>query len=507
MPLSQSSKSLSLTEFMQQWNNAAPFLSVRTSGSTGTPKTISVPKASMVASARKTIAFLQLHEGDSALLCMPLDFIAGKMMVVRSIVGNLNLIAVEPSSHPLAQLQPDTPPITFAAMTPMQVWDTIQQPNEERILRQVRHLIIGGGAISTPLAQRLADFPNFVWSTYGMTETLSHIAMRRINGPEASDAYIPLSGVSLGSDSRGCLTINAPDIVPHELVTNDVVQWVPSPSKASTSAPHFRIVGRLDNVICSGGIKVQAEEVERILEPHISAPFMVSWFADDRLGQAVSLVVQTSAPQYEKPSAPSTHVFSEASLLELCRSLLPRYWVPKHILFVPQLPRTQTGKVRRNAFATLSFHAKKFKDLTIDELYALLHTRSQVFVVEQNDVYQDLDYDDQQAIHIWLSDDETQTAPRILAMARICPRATHLTEVSIGRVITTERSSGFGRFIMSHAIAIAQTEFDAKIIDIQAQQYAIGFYQKVGFQVTSDPFILDGIPHVDMRWQKETATL
>lgn len=145
----------------------------------------------------------------------------------------------------------------------------------------------------------------------------------------------------------------------------------------------------------------------------------------------------------------------------------------------------------------ISLHKKSFRELTTDELYELLRVRSEVFVVEQDCVYQDLDYDDQQALHIWLTDGD-----KVVALARVCPAGTHMKEISIGRVITTERGKGYGRQIMLAAIEAAVEHFSAELIDIEAQQYAKGFYERVGFVQSSEPFILDGIPHIKMTWQK-----
>ncbi|MBO5629295.1 MAG: GNAT family N-acetyltransferase [Aeriscardovia sp.] len=145
----------------------------------------------------------------------------------------------------------------------------------------------------------------------------------------------------------------------------------------------------------------------------------------------------------------------------------------------------------------LVLHKKLFRQLTTDELYELLRVRSEVFVVEQNCVYQDLDGDDQKAIHLWLTLDD-----KIVALARVCPAGTHMTEISIGRVITTERGKGYGRQIMLHAIRAAIEHFGATLIDIEAQEYAKGFYEGVGFKQSSDTFMLDGIQHIKMTWRK-----
>ena len=142
-------------------------------------------------------------------------------------------------------------------------------------------------------------------------------------------------------------------------------------------------------------------------------------------------------------------------------------------------------------------HIKTFQELTTDELYELLKVRSEVFVVEQNCVYQDMDDDDQRSIHLWLT-----MADKLVALARVCPAGTHMKEISIGRVITTERSKGYGKQIMLHAIDVAIEHFGATLIDIEAQEYAKGFYEGVGFKQSSETFILDGIPHIKMTWTR-----
>ena len=147
----------------------------------------------------------------------------------------------------------------------------------------------------------------------------------------------------------------------------------------------------------------------------------------------------------------------------------------------------------------VTLHKKSFHELTTDELYELLRVRSEVFVVAQNCVYQDLDGDDQQSIHLWLTVED-----KVVALARVCPAGTHMEQVSIGRVITTERGKGYGKQIMLHAIDAAVERFGATLIDIEAQEYAKGFYESVGFKQSSDTFMLDGIPHIKMTWIKTT---
>ena len=306
---------MNLDEFLREWSAPGCKLLVHTSGSTGQPKALWVEKRRMEASARITCQFLGLKPGDTALLCLPLDYIAGKMMVVRALTCGLRLVSLPPSSHPLAQMDGGCEA----------VWSSLQVPQERQRLMGIRHLIIGGGAIDDALAAELKSFPNAVWSTYGMTETLSHIALRRLSGSEATEWYTPFSGVALALSSEGCLIIDAPLVCQQTLVTNDVAELLPD--------GRFRILGRRDNVVCSGGIKIQIEEVERLLKPHLAMPFCVTKRKDARLGEALVLLVQSPA--------------DIAPLQSICRRVLPRLWKPRRIIGVPRIPLTATGKIAR----------------------------------------------------------------------------------------------------------------------------------------------------------------
>ena len=322
---------MSLEEFLSEWNNDSPFVHVQTSGSTGAPKPMLAEKRRMLASARITNDFLGLHEGDTALLCMSLDYIAGKMMVVRSMERGLKLFTVEPSGHPLNHCQSaiDDCKIDFAAMVPMQVYNTLQVPEERERLMGIRHLIIGGGAIDDALGAELKNFPNAVWSTYGMTETLSHIALRRLSGPEASDWYTPFPSVQVSLSDEGCLVIDAPEVCPECLVTNDI---------AEISTQGFRILGRKDNVICSGGIKIQIEEVERHLRPFLRAPYLISKRPDPKFGEVAVLLTEDSVDEAR----------------QVCERVLPKYHLPRHYLHVDHLPLTETGKPARQQAAGIA---------------------------------------------------------------------------------------------------------------------------------------------------------
>lgn len=311
--------------FLTEWHDENPTLLVHTSGSTGKPKPMLVEKRRMEASARITCRFLGLKAGDTALLCMPLDYIAGKMMVVRALTCGLQLLRVEPAGHPLSSSHcPSATKIDLAAMVPLQVYNSLQVPEERERLRAVRHLLIGGGAVDEAMQAALRDFPHAVWSTYGMTETLSHIALRRLNGAMASQWYTPFDGVQVSLASDGCLVIDAPAVHDGPLATNDMAEL-----RADGS---FRILGRKDNVICSGGVKIQAEEVERLLRPHLSIPYLITRVGDERLGQSVVLLMEQGSATVAQA---------------VCRRVLPKYWQPRHILTVDHLPMTSTGKPAR----------------------------------------------------------------------------------------------------------------------------------------------------------------
>ena len=311
---------MDLKEFLAEWHNDSPTVLVHTSGSTGKPKPMWVEKRRMEASARMTCDFLGLREGDTALLCLPLDYIAGKMVVVRSLVRGLRLVCVEPSGEPLGT---ETERIDFAAMVPMQVWSSLRVPEQRERLMRIRQLIIGGGAIDDALARELVGLPNQIWSTYGMTETLSHIALRRLNGPEASEWYTPFAGVTLSQTAEGCLVIDAPLVYDGQLITNDIAELA--------NDGRFKILGRKDNVICSGGLKIQAEEVERLLSAHLREPFIITKRRDEKFGEVAVLLTEGDT----------------AAAKTICEQVLPKYWQPRAYVHIDRIPLTATDKPAR----------------------------------------------------------------------------------------------------------------------------------------------------------------
>ena len=362
---------MTLEDFLSEWNNDSDRVLVHTSGSTGKPKPMMVEKKRMLNSARITCDFLGLKPGDSALLCMSLDYIAGKMVVVRSIERHLHLISVSPGGHPLKDInlkdangKDVNGEITFAAMVPMQVYNTLQVPEERERLTHIRHLIIGGGAIDASLEKELRSLPGniAIWSTYGMTETLSHIALRRINGDEASEWYQPFDSVKISQTDEGCLVIDAPLVCAETLVTNDIVEIEPyiynKVEKHDKEEKHdkveklrFRIKGRKDNVICSGGIKIQIEEVEEFLKPHLEKPFMLAKKKDEKFGEIAVLL--TEDEDLKKVEATIRRLLSGKSddSNKSSESKSHKYWIPREYLHVDHLPLTETGKPKRCCLA------------------------------------------------------------------------------------------------------------------------------------------------------------
>lgn len=314
--------------FLKEWFSLEETIKLYTSGSTGKPKEVVVRKKQMLESAAITCSFFNLKENDKALLCLSTDYIAGKMMLVRAIHCGLDIYPVEPKGHPLKDISSS---FDFAAMVPLQVYNSLQSEKERIELSQIRNLIIGGGAISKDLEKALSILPNPIFSTYGMTETLSHIGLRKINGNNASDYYTPLPGVGLRLSDNNTLIIDIPKISDESIITNDIVKLRCDGS--------FRIIGRVDNTINTGGIKVQAEEVEEILKPFLKGNYAISSIPHPKLGEAVVLFVDNLEDQ---------------PLEKIIREILPRHQQPMHIVKVKELPLTGGDKIDRAAIKKLA---------------------------------------------------------------------------------------------------------------------------------------------------------
>ena len=307
-----------VNQFISEWMNGNDEMMLQTSGSTGTPKPITVKKDWMKNSARLTGRTFGLKEGDSALLCMPMKYVAGKMMVVRALELELDLKVVEPCSNPLKNINE---PINFAAMVPLQLENSLKD------LAKVKKLIVGGGQVNSKLEEKLQSVSTHVYETYGMTETLTHVAIKPLNGPSKSDVFRALDDIDFELDGRGCLVINAPKMNPKPVITNDFIDLVDEKS--------FRWLGRYDNIINSGGIKIIPEVVEAKLSSIVpNRRFFIAGKSDKSLGEKVVLVV-------------------EGKSMDISCKSLDKFEQPKEIHFIPEFVETKSGKNHRQTTLSL----------------------------------------------------------------------------------------------------------------------------------------------------------
>ncbi|WP_428740565.1 AMP-binding protein [Tenacibaculum sp.] len=334
----------SVFSFLSDWFNTEDFVVVQTSGSTGKPKPIPLKKEHMINSAKATGAFFDLKENTTALLCLSTDYIAGKMMLVRALTLGWKIDIVEAASNPLEGV--DTV-YDFSAMVPLQLHNSLKD------LHKVKKLIVGGGVVSSDLIEGIQNLSTEVFATYGMTETITHIAVKKLNnnvslrgemtkqsvGKEITsqmkfvrndEYYKVLPNVQLSQDSRNCLVIDAPKVSTERIVTNDVVRLI--------SDTEFEWLGRYDNVINSGGIKLHPEKIEEKLSKIISNRFFVIGISDKRLGEKLVLIIE---------GVTSSAV--EKSLKTEVKSLkeLSKYEIPKEIYFVDEFVETETKKIQR----------------------------------------------------------------------------------------------------------------------------------------------------------------
>ena len=318
-----------LYHFLNDWFSKDDFVIVKTSGSTGKPKDIQLQKEHMKNSAIATGNYFDLYPKTTALCCLPIDFIAGKMMIVRALVLGWHIDVVEPSSSPLDSIEKH---YDFSAMVPLQLSNSLDD------MHKVYILIVGGGVVSNELQESLQSLTSHVYATYGMTETITHIAVQQLNifphSPVPSKEQIEkyqshyhvLPNVSISTDNRGCLVINAPKVSGEKVVTNDVVEII--------SDEEFIWKGRYDNVINSGGIKLHPEEIEKKLSSVIEQRFFVIGIPDEKLGEKLVLVVEG-----EEDTATSNRVINLKKL--------SKFEIPKSVFFVSEFVETETGKIQR----------------------------------------------------------------------------------------------------------------------------------------------------------------
>lgn len=300
-----------LTMFLNEWFNEKKHIALETSGSTGSPKKIKIKKTVMIDSAKNTAKFFGLREGDRALLCLPIKYIAGKMMIVRSIVIGLNLCTTESNGYPLKKTSDN---YDFAAMVPNQVEKNINY------ISKIKILLIGGAPISNTLSKLFQSKTNSVYETFGMTETASHVAVKNLSAGEKTFNAMP--GVSFDSKTD-LLIINAPHLNKNKILTNDIVEL--------KSKKSFIWKGRKDFVVNSGGIKYFPEMIEKKITVHEDCKFVICGVPDPVLFQKIAIVFEQSKPKNTK------EMFRE----------LTKYERPKYIFCLKKFQRTN-GKINRN---------------------------------------------------------------------------------------------------------------------------------------------------------------
>lgn len=310
--------------FLTEWFSNSETVKVQTSGSTGVPKVFDIEKEKMLNSAKMTCDFLNLKKNDSALLCLPVDYISGKMMIVRAFERNLNLILKDPSTKPLQDLDKE---IDFCAMTPLQVENSLDK------IHLIKNLIIGGASVSQSLKLKIAEVltlkgaevPAKIYETYGMSETLSHIALKEIF-PQEDDYFKVFDGIEISLDERGCLKIFAPNLNSEILQTNDLVEIF--------NENQFKFLGRIDHVINSGGAKIFPEELEALVKKEIPNEVVFLGLKDEILGQKLIAVIEDTE--------------SESLLYQLSSiNYQQKFHRPKEIIFIDKIPRTPNGKINR----------------------------------------------------------------------------------------------------------------------------------------------------------------
>ncbi len=309
--------------FLKQWFDNRDHVIVKTSGSTGKPKDIRLKKMHMVNSAKATGKYFGLPERTTALLCMPVQYIAGKMMLVRAMILGWWLDVIEAGSNPLLGIDKE---YDFSAMVPLQLFNSLDK------ISRIKKLIVGGGVVSHELEVKLQDVQTQIYATYGMTESITHIAIKALNTSRKSEFYTTLPGVKISNDSRGCLVIHAPDIAEVELVTNDLAEV--------KSEYEFRWLGRIDHVINSGGIKIIPEQVEQKLSKIIATRFFITSKPDIKLGERLVMIIEGNQ-----------QIFTLTSL----KKLLPKYEIPKEIFYLDKFKETPTGKIDRKGCENLLF--------------------------------------------------------------------------------------------------------------------------------------------------------
>src|SRR5690554_4662649 len=322
----------SLAEFLKEWYSPDDFIMVQTSGSTGTPKNIKLKKEFTGHSALRTIRHFNLTENDNLLHCLPVKYIAGKLMVVRALVAQSNLVTVDPTTN-FQFLQHSK--FKFAAMVPHQVHKILQaEPAKGVWMQNIDNLLIGGSALPYSLEVQLQEIPTSCWLSYAMTETATHIALRKINSEEIDEYYHCMDDITVQASNDGCLQIFMPGLKEQPLQTNDLAEI--------RDEKTFKILGRADHVIISGGIKYCPELLEKKLESFLTFPYLISSVPHPTLGRQLVIVVEG-----EKSAA------VENQIKHACNIQLEKYERPRQIYFITEIPKTENGKYDRKTLERL----------------------------------------------------------------------------------------------------------------------------------------------------------
>ncbi len=322
----KTSPNTDLKNFLSEWYSKESFIEVTTSGSTGKPKIIQLEKEFVATSAQRTIDFFQLKENDRVLFCLPEKYIAGKLMVVRALLGRLDLYVAEPTTD-FSFLQ--TEKFHFAAMVPTQVNKILEsEPFPGAWFQNLEQLLIGGSAIPYAMEQKLQSISSACYSSYAMTETATHIALRKLNGSEKSEFYSCLEDIHVQLSEKECLQVFMPGLAEQPLQTTDLAELADEKT--------FRILGRNDNVIISGGIKYSPEQLEKKLEPFLEMPFLISSLPHESLGEQLVLVLEGNE-NFE----------IEKTVKSICEEQLSKYEQPRQIVFIQRFPITKNQKTDR----------------------------------------------------------------------------------------------------------------------------------------------------------------
>jgi o-succinylbenzoate---CoA ligase len=317
--------------FIKDWLSQQKDFEIATSGSTGSPKKIIISRDQMVASASLTARVLNLEKGQSCLICIDTKYIGGRMMLVRALTFGLRICAIDPCANPLEKI-PSDQWVNFTAFVPYQVENVLASKNSH-LLDKVDQAIIGGAPLGKNTIETLDNFKCQLYATYGMTETVSHIALRKLNGPEKQRFFHTLPGVTIDLDNRGCAILSVP-FLSEKISTNDIV--------LKMSSTQFEWLGRFDNIINTGGIKVSPEKVEAAIQTILHSTglrnrFFVHGMDDKQLGSRVVLVIESN-------------ILDEQFLKFLYSSLaavLSPYEIPKEALLVSKFSETENGKINR----------------------------------------------------------------------------------------------------------------------------------------------------------------